>query len=78
MIDAQGGAYLVDLLNVYGPGIAILFLVFVEAVGVCWCYGTERFSNDVQSMLGFRPGPFWRWSWAFISPIFILVSFYGT
>ena len=65
--------YLVDLLDVYGPGIAILFVVLVEAVGVCWCYGTVRFSNDIQSMLGFRPGPFWRITWAYISPLFLLV-----
>ena len=61
-------------MNVYGPGIAILFLVFVECVGVCWCYGTTRFSADIYTMLGFKPGIFWRVSWAFISPIFILVS----
>lgn len=73
-----GGMYLVDLLDVYGPSIAIMFLVFVEAVGVCWCYGTVRFSNDIQSMLGFRPGLFWRWSWSFISPIFILLIFICT
>jgi len=67
--------YLVDLLNVYGPGIAILFLVFVEAMGVSWCYGTQRFSDDIESMLGFQPGPFWKITWAYVSPIFILVNY---
>ena len=65
--------YLVDLLNVYGPGIAILFIVFVEAMGLSWCYGTQRFSDDIESMLGFQPGPFWKITWAYVSPIFILV-----
>jgi solute carrier family 6 serotonin transporter-like protein 4 len=74
---AQGGMYLVDLLNVYGPGIAILFLVFVEAMGVSWCYGTQRFSDDIESMLGFQPGPFWKITWAYVSPIFILVDYYN-
>nr|CAH0109405.1 unnamed protein product [Daphnia galeata] len=73
-----GGMYLVDLLNVYGPGIAILFLVFVEAMGVCWCYGTQRFSDDIESMLGFQPGPFWKITWAYVSPIFILLIFICT
>ncbi|KAI8436469.1 hypothetical protein MSG28_010039 [Choristoneura fumiferana] len=41
-----GGVYLVDLLNVYGPGLAILFVVFAEAAGVCWVYGVDRFSED--------------------------------
>ncbi|KAI9561180.1 hypothetical protein GHT06_012136 [Daphnia sinensis] len=77
-IMEQGGMYLVDLLNVYGPGIAILFLVFVEAMGVSWCYGTQRFSNDIESMLGFQPGPFWKITWAYVSPIFILLIFICT
>ncbi|KAF4526826.1 hypothetical protein B566_EDAN017287, partial [Ephemera danica] len=71
-----GGAYLVDLLNIYGPGISILFVVFVEAVGVCWFYGVERFSSDIQRMIGIRPGIFWRLCWNFISPVFILSGDY--
>jgi len=73
-----GGMYLVDLLDIYGPSIAILFVVLVETVGVCWFYGTDRFSNDVETMLGFRPGPFWRITWAYISPLFLLVIFICT
>lgn len=64
---------MVDLLNAYGPSIAILFVVFVEAAGVCWLYGVERFSDDIRKMTGFRPGIFWRACWMFISPVFIFV-----
>ncbi|XP_069694925.1 sodium-dependent serotonin transporter [Periplaneta americana] len=71
----QGGVYLVNLLNVYGPGISILFVVFVEAVGVCWFYGVNRFSRDIEKMIGHRPGIFWRVTWTIISPIFLLVIF---
>lgn len=70
----QGGVYLVNLLNVYGPGLAILFVVFVEAAGVCWIYGVDRFSSDIECMLGHRPGLFWRLCWGYISPVFLLVS----
>ncbi|XP_063221399.1 sodium-dependent serotonin transporter isoform X3 [Bacillus rossius redtenbacheri] len=70
-----GGVYLVNLLNVYGPGISILFVVFVEAAGVCWFYGVDRFSRDVEKMIGHRPGIFWRVCWGYISPVFLLVIF---
>jgi hypothetical protein len=66
--------YLVNLLNVYGPGISILFVVFVEAAGVCWFYGVDRFSHDIEKMIGHRPGIFWRVCWNYISPVFLLVS----
>ncbi|GBP36698.1 Sodium-dependent serotonin transporter [Eumeta japonica] len=63
---SRGGMYLVDLLNVFGPGLAILFVVFAEAAGVCWVYGVRRFSADVCTMLGRRPGCFWRACWSYI------------
>jgi solute carrier family 6 serotonin transporter-like protein 4 len=66
--------YLVNLLNIYGPGISILFVVFVEAAGVCWFYGVDRFSHDIEKMIGHTPGIFWRVCWTYISPVFLLVS----
>lgn len=69
----QGGVVLVNFLNVYGPGLAILFVVFVEAAGVFWFYGVDRFSADVEQMLGAKPGIFWRICWTYISPVFLLV-----
>nr|XP_023018908.1 sodium-dependent serotonin transporter [Leptinotarsa decemlineata] len=70
-----GGVYLVNMLNIYGPGLAILFVVFVEAAGVCWIYGTDNFARDIEKMIGHRPGLFWRICWKYISPIFILIIF---
>ncbi|XP_021954032.1 sodium-dependent serotonin transporter isoform X2 [Folsomia candida] len=71
----QGGMYLVNFLNIYGPGISILFVVFVEAVAVCWLYGVDRFSSDVEKMIGHRPNLFWRTCWNYITPWFILFIF---
>ncbi|KAJ8313056.1 hypothetical protein KUTeg_010429, partial [Tegillarca granosa] len=70
-----GGIYVVQLLDSYGAPIAIIFVVFLEAVGVSWIYGVNRFSDDVETMLGFRPGIFWRVCWAVISPLFLLILF---
>lgn len=75
LLSFQGGVYLVNFLNVYGPGLAILFVVFVEAAGVFWFYGVDNFSNDVEMMLGQRPGLYWRVCWMYISPVFLLVIF---
>ena len=74
VFSIQGGGVLVDLLNDYGPSISILFVVFIEAAGVFWFYGVSRFSDDIEKMLGFRPGIFWRVCWSYISPLFLLVS----
>ena len=41
-ILAQGGNYVVNLLDNHGAPISILFICFLEAVAVNWCYGKLR------------------------------------
>ena len=36
--------------------------------------GLEQFCNDVEEMLGFRPGIYWRFCWKFVSPLFLFVG----
>lgn len=118
----QGGIHVVQLLDSYVAPIALIFVVFLEALSVSWLYGNvysyltftctknqlmnvhvivsflnikkkqrlrnfsteinwcgiffvgvERFSDDIKSMLGFRPGIFWRICWKFLSPAILLV-----
>lgn len=38
------------------------------------CLGLEKFCDDVESMIGHRPGLYWRLCWKFVSPMFIIVS----
>lgn len=70
-----GGIHVVQLLDSYVAPIALIFVVFLEAVSVSWLYGVERFSDDIKSMLGFRPGIFWRICWKFLSPAILLFLF---
>ncbi|XP_018650338.1 putative norepinephrine/norepinephrine transporter [Schistosoma mansoni] len=70
-----GGYLVLTMLDRHGAPISILFIVFCECVALCWFYGTKRFCNDVQMMLGFKPGIFWQICWAYISPIFLLGIF---
>uniref|UniRef100_A0A8D0WD05 Transporter n=1 Tax=Sus scrofa TaxID=9823 RepID=A0A8D0WD05_PIG len=68
----KGGIYVLTLLDTFAAGKAILFAVLMEAVGVSWFYGVDRFSNDIQQMMGFKPGLYWRLCWKFVSPAFLL------
>ncbi|CAI2726292.1 unnamed protein product [Schistosoma spindalis] len=70
-----GGYLVLTMLDRHGAPISILFIVFCECVALCWFYGTKRFCQDVQMMLGFKPGIFWQICWAYISPIFLLGIF---
>ncbi|KAK3509721.1 hypothetical protein QTP70_008462 [Hemibagrus guttatus] len=69
----KGGIYVFTLLDHYAAGTSILFGVLVEAIGVSWFYGVDRFSEDIERMMGFKPGIYWRLCWKFVSPLFLLV-----
>uniref|UniRef100_A0A669F165 Transporter n=1 Tax=Oreochromis niloticus TaxID=8128 RepID=A0A669F165_ORENI len=69
-----GGAFVVKLFEEYATGPAVITVVLLEVIAVSWFYGTNRFCNDVQVMLGFYPGCFWRVCWVAICPCFLLVS----
>uniref|UniRef100_A0AAY4F0D6 Transporter n=1 Tax=Denticeps clupeoides TaxID=299321 RepID=A0AAY4F0D6_9TELE len=68
----QGGIYVLTLLDRYAAGTSILFGVLIEAIGVSWFYGVDRFSEDIERMMGFKPGLYWRLCWKFVSPAFLL------
>ncbi|MED6234698.1 Sodium-dependent serotonin transporter [Ameca splendens] len=73
-----GGAFVVKLFEEYATGPAVITVVLLEVIAVSWFYGTNRFCNDVQVMLGFYPGVFWRVCWVAICPcflLFIIISF---
>lgn len=75
---AQGGAYIVQLLDRYAAGYSILFAVFFEAIAVSWIYGIKRFSQDIYEMMGFEVGRWWKFCWMFVAPLFILfIIVYG-
>uniref|UniRef100_A0AAY4ESA7 Transporter n=1 Tax=Denticeps clupeoides TaxID=299321 RepID=A0AAY4ESA7_9TELE len=68
----NGGIYVFTLLDHYAAGTSILFGVLIEAIGIAWLYGVDRFSDDIQEMIGQRPGLYWRLCWKFVSPCFLL------
>uniref|UniRef100_A0A665UV71 Transporter n=1 Tax=Echeneis naucrates TaxID=173247 RepID=A0A665UV71_ECHNA len=73
-----GGAFVVKLFEEYATGPSVITVVLLEVIAVSWFYGTNRFCNDIQVMLGFYPGWFWRICWVAICPcflLFIIISF---
>uniref|UniRef100_A0A6Q2XF81 Transporter n=1 Tax=Esox lucius TaxID=8010 RepID=A0A6Q2XF81_ESOLU len=46
--------------------------LLIEAIGIAWFYGVDRFSDDIEEMIGQRPGLYWRLCWKFVSPCFLL------
>ncbi|MCP9264187.1 Sodium-dependent serotonin transporter [Dirofilaria immitis] len=75
----KGGKYVIPFLDEYSISLSVLFIVMCEMIAVCWFYGIRRFSEDIQRMLGFYPGLYWRFCWTccpiFMAGIFLLTIY---
>jgi len=71
----QGGMYVLNVFNTQAGGVSLLFLAFFEVVAVSYGYGAERFERNLQSIMGRKIFPWWRWCWKYFSPAIIIAIF---
>ncbi|XP_067303024.1 sodium- and chloride-dependent creatine transporter 1 isoform X2 [Pseudorasbora parva] len=66
----EGGMYVFQLFDYYSAsGITLLWQAFWECVVVAWVYGADRFMDDVACMIGYRPLPYMKWCWSYVTPV---------
>ncbi|KAH3884493.1 sodium-dependent serotonin transporter-like [Dreissena polymorpha] len=70
-----GGQYVITLMDTHAAPVALFGVCLVEAISVSWIYGVQHFSNDIEKMLGFQPGVYWKICWSIICPIFLSILF---
>ncbi|PNF23129.1 hypothetical protein B7P43_G06685 [Cryptotermes secundus] len=70
-----GGNYVLTLMDVYGGGIAVLFIAIAECISLLWIYGLSNICDDMHFMLGKRPEIYWRVTWALFAPVILAVIF---
>ncbi|XP_047598540.1 sodium- and chloride-dependent betaine transporter isoform X2 [Lutra lutra] len=72
----EGGMYIFQLFDYYASsGICLLFLAVFEVICVSWVYGADRFYDNVEDMIGYRPWPLVKVSWLFLTPGLCLATF---
>ncbi|KAL6099097.1 uncharacterized protein ACO6RY_18086 [Pungitius sinensis] len=69
----QVGIYVFQLMDHYTAIVSIMFLAFFEVIAICWSYGVNRLSDNLQEMTGKRPNIFFRLCWLIVAPVLITV-----
>ncbi|KAM9349949.1 sodium- and chloride-dependent GABA transporter 2-like [Symphorus nematophorus] len=65
----EGGLYVFQLFDYYAcSGIPLMVFSFMEAVCIGWAYGADRYYDNIENMIGYRPTAYMKYCWRFITP----------
>ncbi|GFS04852.1 transporter [Elysia marginata] len=79
LVFVQGsGFYWLELFDTFLGTYQLIFIGLMESIAVGWVLGTERFSDDIQFMIGHRPGILWKLAWKIFSPVVLSILLIGS
>lgn len=58
------------------PGVGAVLALGTMSPSVCPCLaGSDNLYDGIEDMIGYRPGPWMKYSWAVVTPVLCVVSF---
>ncbi|GFO07012.1 coiled-coil domain-containing protein 113-like [Plakobranchus ocellatus] len=72
------GSYWVALFDTFAGSFPLIIVALGECLAVGWVFGVNRFANEIQYMIGSRPGLYWKIAWKYIAPATIMSLLMGT
>ncbi|XP_069547551.1 sodium-dependent neutral amino acid transporter B(0)AT2-like [Brachyistius frenatus] len=70
------GNYFVMMLDDYSATLPLIIVVVFETFSVSWLYGADRFLDDIEAMLGWRPTVVYKYLWKYIC-LFAMLGLLG-
>ncbi|KAF3853431.1 hypothetical protein F7725_014119 [Dissostichus mawsoni] len=60
------GNYFVMMFDDYAATLPLIIVVVLETFSVSWLYGADRFLDDIEGMLGWRPHVIYKYLWKYV------------
>lgn len=72
----EGGLYIFQLFDYYAcSGMTLLLFAFLQSVCIGWVYGADRFYDNIEDMIGYRPVPLIKYCLKYVTPVICLGTF---
>uniref|UniRef100_A0A8C2JF78 Transporter n=1 Tax=Cyprinus carpio TaxID=7962 RepID=A0A8C2JF78_CYPCA len=69
LFHSQGGLYVFQLFDYYAcSGMTLLTFAILQSICVGWIYGADRLYDSIEDMIGYRPWPFMKCCWKYLTP----------
>uniref|UniRef100_A0A3P9LS64 Transporter n=1 Tax=Oryzias latipes TaxID=8090 RepID=A0A3P9LS64_ORYLA len=76
LLVTEGGLYFLQLFDHYVcSGSNLLLLSTCQSLAIGWIYGGDRLYDNIEDMIGYRPGPLIKICWLFVTPSVCLGTF---
>jgi len=69
MFVTPGGQFMVAFMVYYGSSFILYLICMVEVTAISWFYGVNNFIRDLEYILGFKIGWYWKICWGGVIPI---------
>ncbi|XP_050922118.1 LOW QUALITY PROTEIN: sodium-dependent neutral amino acid transporter B(0)AT2-like [Lates calcarifer] len=66
LFTQRSGNYFVTMFDDYSATLPLIIVVVFETFSVSWLYGADRFLDDIEAMLGWRPSVIYKYLWKYI------------
>ncbi|XP_038142314.1 sodium- and chloride-dependent GABA transporter 2-like isoform X1 [Cyprinodon tularosa] len=72
----EGGLYIFQVFDYYAcSGMTLLLFAILQSVGIGWVYGAERFYDNIEDMIGYRPFPLIMYCLKYVTPVICMGTF---
>ncbi|XP_039858695.1 sodium- and chloride-dependent GABA transporter 2-like [Simochromis diagramma] len=72
----EGGLYIFQVFDYYAcSGMTLLLIAVLQSVGVGWVYGADRFYDNLEDMIGYKPLPLIKYCLKYVTPVICTGTF---
>lgn len=70
LLVTRAGAYILQIFDHYVcSGPSLLVMAILQSVVIGWFYGAQRFSDNIEDMIGYQPLALVKYCWMYATPV---------